>query len=156
MPRGRKVPKRKIQPDLLYKSVLLAKFINRVMKHGKKSVAQKIVYSALSRIEKEQRLDPLEVFQKALASVTPGQEVKARRVGGATYQVPMPVKKERGEALAMRWLIDASRKKKGQPMAKDLVEELLLAVKGEGEAIKKKVDTQKMADANRAFAHFRW
>lgn len=157
MSRGtKKIPKRKIEADPIYNSVLVAKFINKIMKGGKKSVAQKIVYQALENLKGSDGQDPLEVFQKALANVTPSQEVRSRRVGGANYQVPVPVRRERGEALAIRWVIEAARSKKGKPMATDLVEELQAAVQGQGDAFKKKMDVHRMAEANRAFAHFRW
>ena len=157
MPRNKKnVVKRKIIADPIFDSPTVTKLINRLMKGGKKTVAQKIVYSAFDLIKEKTHEEPLSVFQKALANVIPAQEVKSRRVGGANYQVPIPVKKDRGEALAMRWIIEAARSKKGKPMKEDLAQELIEAAKGEGEAIKKRTDMQRMADANRAFAHFRW
>jgi len=157
MPRNKKnVIKRKMIADPIFDSATVTKLINRLMKGGKKTVAQKIVYSAFDLIKEKTKEEPLAVFQKALANVVPAQEVKSRRVGGANYQVPIPVKKDRGEALAMRWIIEAARSKKGKPMKEDLAQELIEAAKGEGEAIKKRTDMQRMADANRAFAHFRW
>lgn len=157
MPRdSRKVQKRKILPDLIYHSVQVQKFINKMMRGGNKATTARIVYRALEQIQAKTSQPALEVFQKALTNVTPQQEVKPRRVGGATYQVPLPVRAERGETLAMRWLIQAARSKKGKPMVEDLAEELLAASQGQGDAYKKKADTHKMAEGNRAFAHFRW
>ncbi|MCL5011267.1 MAG: 30S ribosomal protein S7 [Patescibacteria group bacterium] len=148
-----------IQPDPVYGNLVLAKFINCLMQRGKKSVAQKIVYSAFDLVKKSspggsEPQEPLDVFLKALREATPQIEVRARRVGGATYQVPREVKEKRGMSLAMRWITNAARAKKGKAMAKKLAEEIIMAAKGEGEAIKKKMSVHKMAEANRAFAHF--
>lgn len=155
MPRSGKVKKRLVAVDPLYKSRLVTRFINRTMKGGKKSVAEKIVYGALQKIS-EDKGEALAVFEKAIKNVTPQQEVRSRRVGGATYQVPRPVKHDRAEALAVRWVIEAAKKRTGKPMAEKLAEELKDAGANRGEAFKKKDNMRRMADANRAFAHFRW
>lgn len=152
--RGKKAPKRSIAPDLVYGNPTLAKFINFVMKDGKKVTAQKIVYGALNLIKEKEGRDPLEVFEEAMKNVGPAVEVKSRRVGGSNYQVPIPVRPERKNALAFRWLIGAASAKKGRPMMEKLAEELSLAAKGEGDAMKKKADVHRMAESNRAFAHF--
>jgi small subunit ribosomal protein S7 len=156
MPRKRRVDKRETLPDPQYNSVLLAKFINKVMERGKKSTAENIVYDCFSIIEKKTGQPGFEVFQKALNNVKPTLEVRPRRVGGATYQVPMEVRPERRNALAFRWILEYASERKGMPMADKLAEELIAASKNEGASIKKKEDTHKMAEANRAFAHFRW
>lgn|SRR5574341_414089 len=156
MPRKAKVDRREILPDFKHNSVLLSKFINRIMERGKKSVAKKIVYSALEMVEKKSGQPGFEVFQKAINNVKPALEVRPRRVGGATYQVPREVRPERRNALAIRWIISYAKERTGMPMAEKLAEELLAASKNEGSAIKKKEDTHKMAEANKAFAHFRW
>ena len=152
--------KRKFQRDILpdpkYSNVAIAKFINYVMKGGKKSVAQKVVYRTFDLIEKKYNQDPLVVFDTAMRNVGPLLEVRSRRIGGATYQVPREVRGERRMALTYRWILDAARSKKGKPMHEKLAEELVLAAKNEGSAIKKKLDTHRMADANKAFAHFAW
>ena len=160
MPR-RPLPKKDpIRPDHKYGSEKLAHFINYVMLDGKKEVATKIVYDALDVIAQEEKTDdPVQVFNDALKNVGPMMEVRSRRVGGANYQVPREVKQERRLSLAMRWILDAarsSRRSKGVPMSKALADELILASKNEGTAIKKKEDTHKMAEANKAFAHFAW
>jgi len=155
MPRTGKVKKRPIKVDPLYKSRLVTRFINRVMKGGKKTVAEKIVYGALRSLS-EDRKEALALLEKAVANVMPRQEVRPRRVGGATYQVPMPVKHDRSEALAVRWIVQAAQKRKGKPMVERLTEEILDAAAERGEAFKKKVNIHRMAEANRAFAHFRW
>jgi len=155
MSRG-KIAKRETFPDPIYNSVNVAKFINRIMQRGKKSVARKIVYDALNIIKEKTKKDPLEVFDKALENAAPLLEVKPKRVGGATYQVPMEVKGDRKLALAIRWIIGASRGKKGKPMCEKLAEELILTLNNEGTAIKKKEEMHRMAEANRAFAHFAW
>ena len=156
MPRRRSPEKRKVLPDPKYKDVILAKFMNNLMKDGKKSVAEKIVYGAFDQITKTSKEEPLEVFMKALEEVSPVVEVKSRRVGGATYQVPVDVRADRAQALAIRWLIDASRKRTDKSMQEKLLKELLDAASNKGSAIKKREDTHKMAEANKAFAHFRW
>jgi small subunit ribosomal protein S7 len=154
--RHKKTPKRVIPTDPKYDSVLVQRFINNVMKDGKKFIAQKLVYDSLDIIKKEAKEKPLSIFEKAIENASPLLEVKSRRVGGATYQVPREVKGDRRSTLAIRWILAAARSKKGKPMANKLAEELLAAYKNEGTAIKKKEDTRKMAEANRAFAHFAW
>ena len=156
MPRSGKTPKRITQSDPVYKSPVVTRLVNRVMRKGKKSLAQKIVYGALTKLGEKTKKEPLEALRQAISNVSPGQEVRSRRVGGATYQVPMPVKGERKEALAMRWLITFAKNKEGQPMVEKLADELFAAYQGTGEAVKKKENMHKMADANRAFAHFKW
>lgn len=144
-------------PDPKYNSQLVAKFINVLMESGKKTVAEKIVYGALDTLqERVQEEAPLKVFNKAMDNVRPRLELKPRRVGGATYQIPIEVSVVRGNSLAMRWVRDFARKKKGKPMQTKLAEELLAAYKNEGPAIKKRDETHKMADANKAFAHLKW
>lgn len=154
--RGKRAEEREIKPDPKYNSVKLAKFINHVMRKGKKSKAQKIVYSALDIVAQKTKRDPLVVFEEALENVGPVLEVKPRRIGGATYQIPVEVRPKRRLSLAMRWIINAAREKKGRPMFQKLADEIIQASKGEGAAIKKKQDIHKMAEANRAFAHFAW
>ena len=149
--------KHQLTPDVDYNSEKVSKFINCVMVHGKKNAARKVVYGALDVIkEKEKVDDPLALFDEALRNVGPAMEVRSRRVGGANYQVPREVRPERKQALAIRWLIDAARSKKGQPMHIKLADELIAASKNEGAAIKKRENTIKMAEANKAFAHFAW
>ena len=155
--RRRKAQNREVMPDPKFNSKVVSKFINMVMLRGGKSTAQRIVYGALEIIKnKTNEADALKVFYKALDNVRPHLEVKSRRIGGATYQVPIEVNKARGISLALRWVRDFARTKKGKPMEVKLAEELILAYKGEGSAIKKRDDLHKMAEANRAFAHFRW
>jgi len=146
--------KHKIAPDGIYSDVSVAQFINKVMKQGKKTIAQKIVYGAFEIIKEKTKQEPLEIFKLAIENASPLLEVKPKRVGGATYQVPMEVRGERKLALATKWILDAARSKKGKPMAEKLAEELVLASKNEGNAMKKKADTHRMAEANKAFAHF--
>lgn len=157
MSRRNRAPVREVLPDPVFGSQKLTKFINQVMWDGKKSAAEKIVYSALetlkTKIKGEKELD---LFDKALDAVTPGVEVKSRRVGGATYQVPVEVREARGTALAMRWLIGAARSRKEKTMASRLSAEMLEAIEGRGSAIKKREEVHRMAEANKAFAHFRW
>jgi len=149
--------KKELNPDRVYNSVKVAKFINYLMLKGKKNVARKIVYNAFDLIkEKEKGAEPLEVFNGALKNTGPTVEVRSRRVGGANYQIPREVKENRRLALSMRWIINSAKSKKGQAMYKKLAEELLLANKNEGEAVKKKENVHKMAEANKAFAHFSW
>jgi small subunit ribosomal protein S7 len=143
------------RPDLVYQSDAISRFINTVMWDGKKDTARKLVYDALEIIKKNE-LDPLETFETAIRNVSPLMEVRSRRVGGANYQVPREVPQQRRVSLAYRWLINAARAKKGKPMAEKLAEQILMAAKNEGEAIKKKDDMHRMADANKAFAHFAW
>ncbi|MBC7357001.1 SSU ribosomal protein S7P [Desulfacinum infernum DSM 9756] len=156
MPRRREVPKREILPDPKYNSRLVAKFINNIMRDGKKSVAERIMYGAFDLIEKRAKQDPLEVFHKAMDNVRPIIEVKSRRVGGATYQVPVEVRPERRDALAMRWLIGYAKNRSEKTMVEKLAGELLDASQNRGGAIKKREDTHRMAEANKAFAHYRW
>lgn len=157
MPRRKLVAKRQIEPDPRYNSVLVSKFINGLMQRGKKNVARRIFYDAMdvleNRITEEK---PLEVFEKAMEQVRPKVEVKSRRVGGATYQVPIEVRPERRNALAIRWLVDFSQKRSGQTMSDKLAGELMDAYNSRGSAVKKREDTHKMAEANKAFAHYRW
>lgn len=153
----RKIKTRKeLIPDLIYNSVLATKFINRLMRDGKKSVAQKVFYNALNEIKNSKIENPFAVFETALKNVTPAVEVRSRRIGGANYQVPREVRTERKNTLAIRWLVEAARAKKGKPMSKKLAEELILASKNEGGAVKKRENIHKMAEANKAFAHFAW
>jgi small subunit ribosomal protein S7 len=154
--RRRRAEKREILPDPKYKNVTVSKFINILMERGKKSVAEKILYRCFGILGEKTGKPPLEVFQKALDNARPQLEVKPRRIGGATYQVPIDVKSERGISIAMRWIRNFARAKKGKPMEVKLADELLDAYKGEGAAIKKRDDTHKMAEANKAFAHYRW
>ena len=144
------------ETDHLYDSVVVSKFINHIMVSGKKNTARSVVYEALDLAGKKTKKEPVAVFEEAIKNVSPALEVRSRRVGGANYQVPREVRPEMRLALAMRWLINAARSKKGKPMAEKLAEELVLASKNEGAAVKKKEDTRKMAEANRAFAHFAW
>ncbi len=152
--RGKKAPKRTVAPDPKYGSVSLAKFINYVMEKGKKSTSQRIVYQALEALEKKSEKPALEAFEEALKNVSPLLEVKSRRVGGANYQIPLQVRADRRQQLAFRWIIAAARAKKGKPMSLCLADELFAAMNNQGDAIKKKQDVQRMAEANRAFAHF--
>ncbi len=152
--RGKRVKIREIKPDPKYGNVLLAKLINNVMKRGKKTVAQSIVYKALDQVAEVSKKDPIKVFEEAMRNLVPQVEVRSRRVGGANYQVPMPVRGERQNALAFRWLIGAARAKKGQPMAQKLATVLFEASQGLGDAMKKRDDVHRMAEANKAFAHF--
>ena len=156
MSRRKKSVKRIIASDPIYESVLIAKLINQVMKQGKKSIARKIVHGTMEVIKEKTKKDPLEVFELAMKNVTPLIEIKPKRVGGATYQVPTEIRGDRGSTLAMRWILGAARSKKGKPMHEKLAEELMAAARNEGTAIKKKEDTHRMAEANRAFAHFAW
>lgn len=154
--RHKQAIRRIIAPDPKYGSVVLAKFTNYLMYGGKKNTSQRIVYGAFERIQEQAKRDPLEVFAAAIKNVAPAMEVKSKRVGGANYQVPFPVRGERRQALAFRWLIEAARSRKGKPMAEKLSEELLAASNNEGVAVKKRMDVARMAEANRAFAHFAW
>jgi len=156
MPRRREVPKRKITPDPTFRDRMVAKFTNVVMLEGKKSTAEGIVYGAFDVINSRYKEDPIEVFRKALDSVKLRVEVKSRRVGGATYQVPVEVRPERRVALAMRWITNYARSRGEKTMTERLAAELVEAAQGRGNAVKKKDDTHKMADANKAFAHYRW
>jgi small subunit ribosomal protein S7 len=156
MPRRKIVPPRPILPDPRYNDTTVTKFITRMMLDGKKSTAAGVMYVAFERIEAKLQKPPLEVFLKALDNVKPSVEVKSRRVGGSTYQVPVEVREGRREALAMRWLIKAARDRSGKSMAEKLGAELMDAFNGAGSAFKKKEDTHRMAEANKAFAHYRW
>lgn len=152
--RGKQAPKRKQEPDNKYNSTTIGRLINLVMKDGKKSVAKRVVYDAFDIVQEKTKQEPIDVFTRALGKIAPAVEIRPRRVGGANYQVPFPVKGARQEALALRWLITAARGRKGRPMRDRLAMEILDATKDEGGAIKKKNDVQRMADANKAFAHF--
>jgi len=156
MPRRTRVVRRTIAPDPKYGNPLLAAFINKVMLSGKKSTAERLVYGALDQIEQQQNRNPVEVFEEAVRNATPMVEVKPRRVGGATYQVPVDIRAERRMALALRWLIKSSRARKGRTMSERLAGELMDAASNQGTTIKLKQDTHRMAEANRAFAHYRW
>ena len=156
MPRRRVVAKREVLPDPKFGSKVLAKFMNHVMVDGKKSVAEKIVYGALAVVADKSSADPVEVFEKALDAIAPMVEVKSRRVGGATYQVPVEVRAERRHALAMRWLVEHSRKRGEKSMALRLAGEISDASEGRGSAVKKREDVHRMAEANRAFSHYRF
>lgn len=156
MPRRREVPKRKVLPDPKYGDRTVAKFVNALMLRGKKSIAEKILYTAFDMVERRSKEDPLRLFKKAIDSVKPSLEVKSRRVGGSTYQVPVEIRGERRTALAFRWMILYSRRRHEKTMAEKLAGEILDASAGRGNAVKKREDTHKMADANKAFAHYRW
>ncbi len=152
--RGKQAPKRKIKGDAKYNDADVAKFINYIMRRGKKSVAENVVYGAFDIIKEETKQDPRHVFHKALKKISPLLEVRGKRVGGANYQVPFQVRGERRFTLGCRWLIEASKNRKGKPMYEKLAAEILDAVNGEGAAVKKREDVHRMADANKAFAHF--
>jgi small subunit ribosomal protein S7 len=152
--RGKKAPKRKIANDPKFSSPVVAKLINAIMKDGKKSTAQAIVYSALSMVETKMEKPAMELFDEAMKNVSPTVEVKSKRVGGANYQVPLQVRAERRQQLAFRWMINAARGRKGKPMAEKLAMEIMDAAQNQGDAVKKKQDVHRMAEANRAFAHF--
>ena len=156
MSRRRRAEKREIYPDPKFGDLVISKFMNNLMIDGKKSVAEKIVYGALDKIEDKLKTDPVKVFHDAIENVMPAIEVRSRRVGGATYQVPVEVRTERREALALRWLIAASRGRNENTMEERLAAELIDAVNSRGAAVKKREDTHKMADANKAFSHYRW
>lgn len=156
MPRRGSVPKRKVMPDPIYNSEKVTKLINQVMLDGKKSIAEKIVYGAMDIIKEKTGQDPMEVFEQALKNVMPVLEVKARRVGGANYQVPVEVRPDRRQTLAIRWLVQYARARGGKGMDEKLAAELMDAANNTGGAVKKKEDTHKMAEANKAFAHYRW
>ena len=156
MSRRHRAEKREILPDAKYHDMVLTKFMNSIMKDGKKSIAESIVYGALDRVETRMRTAPLRVFHDALDNVRPAIEVRSRRVGGATYQVPVEVRQERAQALAIRWLIAAARARAERTMAERLSAELMEAAEDRGSAVKKREDTHRMAEANRAFSHYRW
>ncbi len=152
--RGKQAPKRELKPDPKYNSTLIAKFINYIMQRGKKTVAQSIVYGAFEIIKEKTKQDPLTVFDAAMKNVAPILEVKSKRVGGANYQVPIEVRGDRRISLGMRWIIGAAQSKKGRPMLQKLAQELMEASVNQGDAVKKRADVHRMAEANRAFAHF--
>ena len=156
MPRRREIPKREILPDPKYSSVEVAKFVNVLMRAGKKSVAESIIYGALEQIKKKTSKDPLEVFTAAVNNVKPMVEVKSRRVGGATYQVPVEVRPRRATTLAIRWIVENARDRREKTMAECLANEIMDASNGLGASMKKRDDMQKMAESNKAFAHYRW
>jgi small subunit ribosomal protein S7 len=156
MSRRRKAERREINPDPKFGDVVVSKFMNSIMKQGKKSVAERIVYGAMDRMQSRAKSDPVQLFRTALENVMPAVEVRSRRVGGATYQVPVEVRNERRQALAIRWLITAARSRNENTMEERLSGELLDAANNRGTAVKKREDTHKMAEANRAFSHYRW
>ena len=156
MSRKRKAPQRKIYHDPRFHSEVVSKFINSIMYDGKRSTAEKILYDALDKIKLKNNEDPIKIFNSAISNVKPNLECRSRRVGGATYQVPVEVKAKRGQALALRWIMDATRKRKNKTMADKLYSEIMDASQNKGSAIKKREDTHKMAESNKAFAHFRW
>lgn len=156
MPRGRAVKRRPVESDYRFGSSVVTKFINQVMRSGRKETAQNAVYGALDKAAQTLQVEPLLVLTQAVTNVTPQQEVHSRRVGGATYQVPAPVRTDRAQALAIRWLVAAARAKTGRPFADRLADEFIAAYNNEGAAVKKKEEVHRMAEANRAFAHFRW
>jgi len=154
--RGKKIKKRILPPDSVYNNVLISQFINQVMRRGEKNMARRIVYQTFNIIKEKTQKEPLEVFEKAIENVSPALEVRPKRIGGATYQVPVEVKGERRIALSLRWIIQAAKMRKGKLMKDKLAEEIINSANNTGWAVKKKEDTQKMAEANRAFAHFSW
>ena len=156
MSRKKQAPKRIMYADAKYQSLILTKFINFIMYDGKRSVAEKIIYTALEKIKEKTKQDPIKVFNDAISNVRPNLEVRSRRVGGATYQVPVEVKSKRSQTLALRWILEASRKRKNKTMSDKLFYELVDASQGKGSSIKKRKDTHKMAESNKAFAHYRW
>ncbi|MCS6870714.1 MAG: 30S ribosomal protein S7 [Anaerolineae bacterium] len=156
MPRRYRPKRRPILPDIRYNSVMVGMFINRMMQRGKKSLARRIFYTAMDLVSERTKRDPIEVLESALRNTTPTLEVKPKRVGGSTYQVPVDVSKERGESLAMRWILQAARARSGRSMAEKLSAEIIDASNNTGAAVKKKDETHRMAEANRAFAHYRW
>ena len=156
MSRKRRAPKRIFYPDAKYGSLVLAKFINFIMYDGRKDTAEKIIYSTLSKIKEKTKNDPIKIFNEAIENIRPNLEVRSRRVGGATYQVPVEVRTKRSQTLALRWLLEATRKRKNKTMSDKLFNELMDASQRRGSAMKKREDTHKMAESNKAFAHFRW
>ena len=156
MPRRYRPPKREVKPDIKYNNVMVAKFINKLMKGGKKSLAARILYNSFDIIEEKMKKSPLDVFEQAINNAAPVLEVKPRRVGGATYQIPMEVPADRRISLAVRWLLQSARNRPGKSMTEKLANELMDAAQGTGATIKKKDDTHRMAEANKAFAHYRW
>ena len=156
MPRRYRPPKRSVEPDVRYQSVMVARFINSIMKGGKRSTAARIMYDAMDIVQARMKQPPLEVMEEAVRNVSPVLEVKPRRVGGSTYQIPVEVPPSRRLSLTMRWLLAAARSRPGKSMAEKLANELMDAARGTGSAVKKREDTHRMAEANRAFAHYRW
>ena len=156
MSRKKTQPKKIVTPDPKFNSTVIPKLINNIMYDGKRGVAAKIVYEAIEKIKTKTKEEPINIFNEAINNIKPTVEVRSRRVGGATYQVPVEVKAKRGQALALRWLMDATRKRKNKTMAEKLYAEILDASQNKGSAIKKREDTHKMAESNKAFAHFRW
>ncbi len=156
MSRKKRAPKRIIYADPRYKSLILSKFINFIMFDGKKSAAEKLIYTTLKQINNKTKEDPIKIFNEAINNIRPNLEVRSRRVGGATYQIPVEVKTSRSQTLALKWLLEASRKRKNRSMSEKLFNELMDASQKKGLAIKKREDTHKMAESNKAFAHFRW
>jgi len=156
MSRRNRPPSRAIEPDVRYSSELVARFVNKVMHSGKKSTALRVIYDAFALVEQRAKKPPLEVFEQAVKNATPMIEVRPRRVGGATYQIPMEVRPERRLSLALRWLTQSARQRAGKSMAEKVAAEVLDASAGQGASVKKKEDTHRMAEANRAFAHYRW
>ena len=156
MSRKSKAPKRIFYPESKYQSLILSKFINFVMHDGKKSTAEKVIYNALDLIKNKTKEDPIKIFNEAINNIRPNLEVRSRRVGGATYQVPVDVKTKRSQTLALRWLLESSRRRKNKTLSEKLFNELLDASQNKGAAIKKREDTHKMAESNKAFAHYRW
>jgi small subunit ribosomal protein S7 len=156
MPRKGPAPKRDIEPDPIFGNLMVGKFVSNIMKGGRKSVAEKIVYGALEIVKEKTKKDPIEVFELALEKVRPLVEVKPRRVGGATYQIPIEIEKDRGLKVAVKWIIKAARDKKGRPMIEKLADEIIEASNESGAAYKRKLDLHKMAEANKSYAHLRW
>ena len=156
MSRKKQAPKRIFYPDPKYGSQILAKFINFIMYDGKKTTSEKIIYDVLDKIKEKTKEDPIKIFNEAISRIRPNLEVRSRRVGGATYQVPQEVKSSRAQTLALRWLLDATRKRKNKTMSDKLFNEIMDAYQNKGAAIKKREDTHKMAESNKAFAHYRW
>tara|TARA_B100001013_G_scaffold76728_1_gene41045 strand:- start:539 stop:1009 length:471 start_codon:yes stop_codon:yes gene_type:complete len=156
MSRKRRAPKRIFYPDAKYGSLVLAKFINFIMYDGRKDTAEKIIYSTLNKIKEKTKNDPIKIFNEAIENIRPNLEVRSRRVGGATYQVPVEVRTKRSQTLALRWLLEATRKRKNKTMSDKLFNELMDASQKKGAAIKKREDTHRMAESNKAFAHYRW
>ena len=156
MSRKKQAPKRIFYPDPKYGSQILAKFINFIMYDGKKTTSEKIIYDALDKIKEKTKEDPIKIFNEAISKIRPNLEVRSRRVGGATYQVPQEVKSNRSQTLALRWLLDATRRRKNKTMSDKLFNEIMDAYQNKGAAIKKREDTHKMAESNKAFAHYRW
>ena len=156
MSRRHKAERREVNPDPKFSDLVVSKFMNSIMKQGKKSVAERIVYGALERMQSRAKSDPIQLFHQALDNVMPAVEVRSRRVGGATYQVPVEVRTDRAQALALRWIIEIARKRSENTMIERLAGELLDAANNRGTAVKKREDTHRMAEANRAFSHYRW